>query len=64
MSIRNGFVLKEDGNSHNESAEGHLLKSRFEIWHGRGVLQLNIASLHHPNADGFVSFESLMKNSP
>lgn len=56
MSISNGFVLKEDGNSHNESSKGHLLRSRFEIWHVRRVLQLNITSLHHPNVDLLVSF--------
>lgn len=64
MSISNGFVLKEDGNSHNKSTKGHLLRSRFEIWHVRRVLQLNITSLHHPNVDVLDSFESLMKSSP
>lgn len=64
MSNSNGFVLKEDGSSHNESSKGHLLRSRFGIWHVRRVLQLNIVSLHHPHADLLVSFESLMKNSP
>lgn len=64
MNNSNGFVLKEDGSSHNESSKGHLLRSRFGIWHVRSVLQLNIAALRHPHADLLVSFESLMKSTP
>jgi hypothetical protein len=51
MSIYNRFVLSEDRDSHNESAKGHLLRSRFETWHVERVLELNITSLHHPSVD-------------
>lgn len=64
MSISNEFVLKEDGSHHNKSSKGHLLRSRFGIWHMRRVLHLNITALHHLNGDLLVSFETLMKSSP